>query len=378
MRRFLNFCGLFFTPLFLLAQTGYIATDTSYNRGVTIIKGKPSEAHRQCIVSTKAGTKTYFPDDLSEYGIIGEKVYVSREVSLNGSREKLFLERLVKDSTSLYRLNEPNRTYYLIGRDSSELIALSRWGQSGVTGKYHETIRTFTSDKPEISREIRYVAFNGGALSRFFRMYNEGVLHPFPARRFGVLASFGIINLHTPSNGGIIPDAGRVNFDADKTFLAGFFYEIPLGGSDFSFRPELQVSRNTFSWNDTKILDENVSYDIAVNASNLRVPMLIRYSLVKGAVRPFINGGANLSYAFRNQSTAYLIKAFGNVIDTTDIIRTPFISTVQCGLEGGAGLQFDLGHHRGIDLECRFVKQWGKSGQWDCSCIQIITSYNFF
>jgi hypothetical protein len=378
MRRFFYSCILVFIPFLLSGQTGYIATDTSYYSGFTMIKVKPSEASRKCVAGSRAGIRTYTPEEIKEYGIIGEKTYVSREVSINGTSERLFLERLVKDSASLYRVYEQNKIYYFIGRDSAALITLGKSNRDDATSNYRELIRTFTSDKPAISQEIEYVAFNRGALSRFFRMYNEGVLRPFPARRFGILASYGIISIHTPANGGVIPDAGRVDFDPDKSFLAGLFFETPLGGSDFSFRPEMQITGNAYAWDDIGKLDENVSYDIAVNTNTLRIPVLIRYSLVKGKLRPFINAGPDISYAFRNQGTAYLFRAQGNVIETTDVIRTAFVSKVQYGLEGGAGVQFDLGNHRGIDLECRFVKQWGKSTCWDSSCFQIITGYNFF
>ncbi|MFN8208594.1 MAG: outer membrane beta-barrel protein [Bacteroidales bacterium] len=378
MRRFFYSCILVFLPLLLCGQTGYIATDTSYYSGFTMIKVKPSEASRKCVVGSGAGIRTYTPEEITEYGIIGDKVYVSREVSINGTSERLFLERLVKDSASLYRVNEQNKIYYFIGRDSAVLIPLSRKSGDSTTKNYREVVRDFTSDKPVISKEIGYVAFNRGALSRFFRMYNEGVLLPFPARRFGVLASYGIIDIHNPANGGIIADAGRIDFKPDKTFLAGFFYETPLGGSDFSFRPEMQVTGNAFAWNDMEIVNEKVSYDIVVNTSTLRVPFLLRYTYVKGRLRPFVNAGPDFSYAFRNESTAYLFKAQGDVIETTDMIKTPFVAKVQYGFEGGAGLQFDLGRHRGIDLECRYVKQWGESTSWDSSCFQIITSYNLF
>lgn len=129
---------------------------------------------------------------------------------------------------------------------------------------------------------------------------------------------------------------------------AGFHMEVPLS-SGLVFRPELNYTEKGFRVKEGFEFDLwNIPVPVGVEAITrvqyLEMPLLLKYTLTEGPVRPYLFGGPHLSYAVDGQVDlkAHLILDFNIAsfdLDMTDNLYNQF----EVGGIAGAGLAFDAG-----------------------------------
>ena len=72
--------------------------------------------------------KTYTPTDIKAYRIEGSKYYVSKDVVIDSTDQKLFVEYLVKGIVNLYYLKGFQNEFYFLEKDS-KMIPISNEGK---------------------------------------------------------------------------------------------------------------------------------------------------------------------------------------------------------------------------------------------------------
>jgi hypothetical protein len=365
-------CLLFFNLLSLIisGQADYISTDTSTTSGIKLIDGGEILNSRFCQVKVKQKIVQYSPLEIHEFGFTDGRVYISKEIKLTDSSERVFLERLSSGRINLYYYKSKGSKIYILEKDSAQYITFRQSDINSIS--YKDQLLGITEDCPYVRNVIKFVGYNKKSLSEIITRYNNCDLQPFPHIRYGLVAGYEIS----------IPNPGKKNsndyidyFDwrNDGGFAAGLFIDNPIAVSDFSLHTEIYYSRHGYSY--YKLIDKK-DIDFVANISSLKLPVLLRYSYPSNKYRPFINAGAMMTFKTRNE---YMIMETTVLNKTAEInyTHTPLPGKFQKGYSIGTGLEICINSQRSVFLEARFNKQYDYAGVLHESYINFMAGINF-
>jgi hypothetical protein len=86
---------------------------------VKVIVRTPSNNAQFIDVATKGDTIRYTAHDIVEYGSRYGKIYVSKEINIDGTNKRVFLDRLVMGDVNLYLYKERNLETFFVERTTS-------------------------------------------------------------------------------------------------------------------------------------------------------------------------------------------------------------------------------------------------------------------
>ncbi len=317
--------------------------------GLVDYRGMKSNA-KYCFFkeSKKSGKQKFSPEDLEAYGFINDKRFESKLLKVNDKLEKkFFIEVLIKGSISLYlhkdvfyikkdaliklTKNEEREIQTDEGRFSKENkeyvgllnIAISDCGLSANATRY---------DQRELTNLIQnYNRCKGGAGLAYKRNL------PWTKFDFQLFTGFSTSNLKVD---GFEDDAFRIS----RTIIGGGSIDIssPRINSKFSFSVETWYVNNLYQGY-SKSIESNGSTrnDFIINASFLKVPVGIRYNLLKENQTPYIKLG--LVQYFKLTSTLKIVseKEVNGVVTT---------STDEGALSGKSqqGFWFSIGYTKNV------------------------------
>jgi hypothetical protein len=127
----------------------------------------------------------------------------------------------------------------------------------------------------------------------------------------------------------------------------GLFLEVPL--SDYvSFRPEINYLRKGVSVSESFDLDLGVvnlplGATVAYQSQQIQVPLLAKFTLGDGAVRPYILAGPAVSYAFDSRVRTRATALFSTQPMDLDLGTGGMLSDWDASAIGGLGLSFPAG-----------------------------------
>lgn len=364
----LIFC-FFATSLF--AQTGYYATDSTMSSGIKLIDGTDYDNSRVCKVKKGKEIIKFTPYEISEYGFNEDRTYVSKDIYISDSSEKVFLERLVKGETNLYYYKGKNIKTFFLEKDSTIFIEISKKNNNG----YKSILNEFTNDCNAVSNAIKLVRYNKKSLAKLTERYNNCELKPFPFLRYGVIIGYEIDKL-IPNSNVEIDYLNEFSYKYESGYTIGLFIDNPILVSDFSFHAEINYSKQSFSYN---IKEENKDIDLLINISSLSIPLILRYTYPSLKFRPYINLGGIFSYHFNNKiNSLFEANIDDNIIEINKISNST-IYDHQAGFNLGGGIQYSLDYRRSIFIELRYNKLYGisNSGSFNNDVLQILTGINF-
>ncbi|MDD5508517.1 MAG: porin family protein [Bacteroidales bacterium] len=332
-------------PFLLSGQKGYYVNDTLMNYGVKLVDLGAISNARYCRVKTLQGKVMQFsPDEVSEYGFLHGKTFCSKTVCREDSVYRVFMERLVKDSTSLYFYRDRGiRTYYL----ESDSIWEELKNKDGTQHQsYRLQLNHFTSDCPEVADAVRLAGYRKKPLTELMNRYNQCISKPFPVMKLGIRAGYESCKLRPH---GTIPDyLEEMEIDPDGGFIIGISIENPIAVSRFSVVTAIRYSMHQYS---SEYYSSNADYYFTAKFSAISLPLTFRYTFPYQPFRPYIDAGILAAYNTGYEQQVYQALHQDGIISIDDIADYSFVDEFQAGLTVGCGLIYDLDYRKAFFLE---------------------------
>jgi hypothetical protein len=335
-------------PVALFSQRAIIGNDSTLKM-ITIIAGNDIQNSQICREAINGTVVIHTPNDISWYRYNGKR-YFSRFIQLNSETKRVFLEQLVTGRVTLYYYRDKSSKRFYIERDSSYFIELIE--KSGDSLVFRNILSTYCSDCQTVSEAVNFVRFNKESLSYFIEKYNSCENHPYPFSKYGLYLGLNSSSLSVlPGNSSVVGDLKNAKFNIDHSLLIGFFLDLPIFRSDFTFHPEIYYCKNAFS---IQQFQNNLETNIVVNASAINTPVLIRYTIPFKKARLFINSGIIYSYLFKNENSIYRTSVLNNIVEIQKESNEELINRNQIKMSFGLGCNYLLNYRNSVFLEMRY------------------------
>lgn len=364
---------LILITIIVKGQSEYFSTDSSTSVGIKLKDGGDLINSQLCQVKEGDKVIQYTPYEVKEYGFKNGRVYISKEISIADSTEKVFLERLYKGETTLYYYKGKGVKTYFIEKDSTVFVEIPK--EDKTEKPYFELLLDYTADCPNVSDACKLVSYNKKSVSKLISRYNNCELKPFPVIKYGLF--FGMVKsklvLNSSSSDEVLLNA---SFKYDNNFYLGLFVDAPISASDFSIFSSLGFYQSSFSSN---ILIGTYDFDVLINQTTIKVPLMIRYTFPSLNFRPYFNIGLNYSYNLRNESIIYKGEINNNSIQYQTPEKDDLIYDHQLGYACGMGIQYQINYKRALFVEMRFNKEYSMKSEdmFNKNTIEIISGINF-
>lgn len=312
------FCLLITSVVFAQSdfRDGYIVTlqnDTIY--GEIALRSNLKNA-QSCIFRNESDEKTYNPNEISTYRIIGEKYYISKEVDLFEKKETVFLEILVEGIANLYYLKDGSDEFFILEKEG-RLVSLTNKesiykGKNGGTfaknsSKFRGVMLYFFRDAPQLANKIKQVDFSYKPIINIVTDYNKSVC---PNNECVKYEKSTESNIFVEAVGGIA--INKMGLDGSDEHLNS---SSPTIGANFVFKP----SKAHYVWNvvlglnyqkanfseriEDYDLTENLFLDVDVKYDLIKIPLKIRYEFPGRKLQPFLSAGITNSVLLNINST---------------------------------------------------------------------------
>lgn len=320
MRKILLLFFYVFISITVFAQSdfrdGYIVThenDTIY--GEIALRSNLKNA-QSCIFRNESDVKTYTPNEISTYRIIGEKYYISKEVDLSDKKETVFLEFLVEGTANLYYLKKGSDEFFILEKEG-RLVSLTNKesiyeGKDGGTfaknsSKFRGVMLYFFRDAPQLANKIKQVDFSYKPIIKIVTDYNKSICPNNECVRFEKSTK---LNVFMEAVGGVA--INKMGLEGSDEYLNSL---SPTIGVDFVFKPSkahyvwnviLGVSYQKLDFSGQiddydKIVGKYLDFD--VQYSLLRFPLKVRYEFPGKKIQPFLSAGLTNSLLLNINST---------------------------------------------------------------------------
>jgi hypothetical protein len=370
-----------FTATLFGQRTDYYLTDSlSFFSGSGLLIDARDKGNSQ-FATVKSGKESIIklsPDEVSEYGFANKRVYVSREIRIDDTTRRVFLERLTDGKISLYYYRGNSKLFF-IEKDDSSLIEISK-NEGNEKSTYIARLREITEDCPGMAEVADFVGYSKKSMQLFFNRYKKCELRPFPRFRYGVKAGYELSKFIYPAQpkrrtyplwdgydwSQYIDSPhplGLFDFKYEGAFTVGLFVDMPISVSDFSLNLSINYSRHGYSYN---IITDNKDYDFVANLSSLKVPILVRYSLPSNKYRYFVQSGGVVEYNFNKNAHLYESNIESNTI-AIEKRKIAEISDCRLGFSIGTGLEYRVTKRNSLFLELSFNQLYGDIRSRDIS-----------
>jgi hypothetical protein len=118
------------------SDKGYYVINSVMHEGIWILKENKSERAKMVIIPAQKGheVKTFYPEDIDEYGFPNGVKYVSAKINFNEVEKKVFLEELVNIDNAII--------FYVYSTENKEDIFFILEGEENI-------LRMINSNSPE-------------------------------------------------------------------------------------------------------------------------------------------------------------------------------------------------------------------------------------
>lgn len=358
-------------PILSYGQSEYFSTDSTSTYGIELVDGGDMINSQLCQVKKGDKILQYTPYEVKEFGFKDGRVYVSKEIQIDDSSKRVFLERLNKGNTTLYYYRGKGLKTFFIQKDSTLFVEMPK---QGTEEDYSTQLFNLTKDCSNVSDACKLVSYNKKSLSKLISRYNQCELKPFPHFKYGFLIGYEFLRLIPSSE----QDDNLKYFDYkyDGGFTIGVFLDNPILVSDFSLQIELLLSKHGYSYN--KLVD-NKDLDFVANLTSLNVPLLFKYAYPSNKIRPFINAGINGTYFIENETHLYETTINETTIEINYTEIKSMISDFKLGFVIGGGLEYKLNYKKSLFFELRYCNQYnqGDTEFLGGSVFSVLSSINF-
>ena len=261
----------------------YDKDSIKHDVGVRLQYGSDLINSKFCQIKRGSSVYKYGPSEIYEYGFKDGRIYVSKEITIFDSVQKVFLEHLVKGKTNLYYLKGKGFRTFFLEKDDTFKVEIPKKDYKDETIGFNESLSNITSDCQNVSDATKLASYGKKSLSKLITRYNKCELKPFPHFRYGLNIGYEFTKLIIPK-GNEYQYINYLDFKYDGGFLIGLFADYPISVSDFSLHTEINFSKHGFSYNK---LVETKDIDFVSNIFTMKLPILLRYEYPLNKIRPF-------------------------------------------------------------------------------------------
>jgi len=363
-------------PVVIYAQNEFYSIGSTISTGIKLVDGGDIGNSRFCQVKKGDEVIKYSPFEVKEFGFKDGRIYLSKDIQISDSVQKVFLEQLVIGHTKLYYYRGKNLRMFFIEKDSTLLVELPKRNEDGDIG-FRDNLQNITSDCQNVNEAVKFVGYNKKHLTELITRYNKCIYKPYPFFKYGMSLGYETTRL-VPSPGIKNEYISQLDFTYTGGVTIGFFADIPVSLSNFSLHTELYYSKHGFSYNQ---LIGNKDIDFVANISSLKLPVLIRYVYpnLLNKIRPFINAGGIAGYNFKKNGSIYEATITQTKVEINDVLETTLIDKNQIGYAVGGGIEFKLNNRNHLFFELRYNKLYCSSNSvsMNNSEFHFITGINF-
>lgn len=368
------FFALFCSPVLILAQgnfdPGYIVK-TNGDSTLGFIDYRLSRAgNNTCTfkIAQKDVPVTYGPDELSAFGFSTGARFEQRQLPDVG--HMVFAEVLVKGKVTLLGYND----LFYVHKDSisklplpaEEIIKRDQGKFVKVDNRYVSILNTLLRDCYVSTSTIQY---HDRALTKLIRDYNRcrgetSVNKEKPKSKMLHLLAVSGVDISTLYHDRYLDDT----FSASVSPALGLGLELNTGGrfKNFSTSIELHYLSKHYKGHQEKMSSSGLftKTDVEVDVSFIRLPISLRYKILRGEYCPYISLGVVGYRAMEAASTKTFVEQryYGTIDTKTENFIEPTKS--QLGYWGGVGYTTPLFKGVWIFGEFRYERADGFIGAW--------------
>jgi hypothetical protein len=367
MKKKYFFLILFLLQVFIVSygQNGYdpgfiITNDNDTIKGLIKLKSNYLNS-RSCnfIDGNKQNARDYSPSDINAYRIENKKYYVSKEVSIDSVKQRIFLEYLVEGIVNLYYFKDLQKEYFFLEKESN-MISLSNEAsmvivkEKGVTGEeietqysknsnqYRRMLTYLFQDSPGTLQKISSTGFDYRSLIKITLDYHRAICKDDKCIDF---------TRSTKKSLFIEPYFGMIDSWMGLYSSKNHVYQSNLyAGIQFRFKPAkrfthlnflagINVSSNNFQGDFVNTLyttDYIKTYRIHTQYSILRIPLTFEYTFGLKKLQPFISLSYNNVFLLNPQYEIIRIMSYYDDPQTSHFRKYEF------GISPGLGLRINM------------------------------------
>ena len=369
------------TFLFLLAQLltlvavgqeEYYSTDTiSFVGLLNLVDAGDKMNARFCQINKNGDIVKFTPYEVKLYCLRSGRLYISKEIPGGDSIRRVFLEQLCQGNLNLfYYKNEKGKTFFL--EKDSNLIELPK--HTGQNRSFREQLKALTLDCPKMGETAKLVNYRKLSMQQFVNKINTCNRKPFRFTSYGMFFGYGKANLDVSFGAGVqLPF--DIQPDPQSVTTIGLFLDFPIMVSNFSFYTNVHYFKYSVSY--YQIHDKR-DIDLVVNISAFKMPLMFRYTLPCGPVRPFVNAGIVVAYHNQAEFEFYQSLISPGQVEISEPYSNYFKS-LQTGYTAGAGIEYSLTYRNSVFLEVRYDKllKFDKPELVGMSTLFLIAGINF-
>jgi hypothetical protein len=345
------FCTLIIliNTLYVVAQKDYYATDSTMKAGVKMLD-QGIENFQQCALSNHKGITRFTPYEVVEYKT-ENMVFVARDIIVNDAERRVFLEVLTRGDNTLYFYRDNQiRLFFL--EDSTGFYTLYPKNHPEEPS-YKEVLQNITADHTPSVGNLYNLPFRRAAMREYIDRYNEKDQRLMQFVRYGLYFGLNHASLSLPANS-IFLAGENSSFTNNSWYFAGIFMEMPIKYNNISILLSADISRISGYFTSISIYEE---VDILHKSTSVNAPLMIRYTLKRHLLSPYVNTGASFWYDLSNTSTVFRARISPNEISFDPPAIMPLSHNMGIGFLVGAGLDIKISRAHSLLIELRFNRQ---------------------
>lgn len=353
-------------------RPGYVVplTGDTVRGAVQYQGGQGNGVHCRFQPAGEQAATEYQPGQLRGYGFVGGQDYQSRQLP-GTAGPQVFLQALVLGKASLYRfINEQDKDCYYVGSAAPapvEALIQQDTMQASDNQQYPKMmVRTYPfrsvlwkvmADCPSVQTSLARMELRETSLVRVFTAYNACV----GAAAGQYVAKKQVTKVHFVVLGGVgqssmtYLDKGENGLKSAMRATGGVGLEVLPTRFNPHFSVQFQAlygehtsSQQFKNRGDGIYPNENVRRKVFVDMKTIRLPLMLRYSLLTKAIQPYVQVGG---LAALNVKGAVLEAVSGGAANT-DQANLTAVALYNVGWVGGAGVAIPAGPGK-LQLEAR-------------------------
>ncbi len=323
-----------------IAQNSYVELDTVTYVGVKIIDQDKRQNALSCQWQrSKNEVVKLTPYEAKSYAT-GGKVYVAKDITINGKEGRFFVEKMVVGKLALYFVKNEGK-HFFIEKDS----VFSELTKQGASGKKHykETLQALCANCDYTGSFLKRTWYSRFYLKRFVQRYNrcEEIYRPV---RLGVIGGLDITSYT------MLKDVWTFSEKpTSSSFTFGAFVDIPILQSGISLHSEVLYTKQAYRM--TENFSNAFENEAIANIESYSIPLLIRYTWWQGKWIPYLNLGMVWYHYSRLESSVLTasIDAKEFAIQQTELLLSPSKYAVM----GGGGVWYKISRRNAVFIEAR-------------------------
>lgn len=378
---------VYFIALFMIVSIHDISSQSQYRKGYVVKNSGDTitgfigyrEGDRNYKVCDYRKTKDqksveFLPNEILSYGIDDDAQFITNEILLNDTKEKVFFEVLVKGKISLYKyfyrffVTKNDNEFHELENKKTE-VSVDGKNYVKKSKRYVGTLSYMMTDCNGVRNDIEKALVRERELTELVEKYNDCTNQTsvsFKSKRpwfefhFGGTLGFNASRLELQS--GYLPES---EFDPAYSIMPGINFDFlsPRINERMSFHTGLfYLATNYTSYSEIIYYENFVNRnDLTIDSKQLKLPIGIRYTFPVKKYTPYLNIG--ISYTFNLESSVIWVleRERNGVVETIESESSSNANNSHIGYWGGIGIKRPVSSKLMGFLEIRFEKTNGLS-----------------